>query len=129
MSRIWDALKGAQQEKARKSWPGPSGVAKKDSFDRRKSERRTIHISLFLYGSDTNKQPFHEETYILEANEAGCSLALESGVIRGQRLFLTNMHNQEEEECRVVYIGKPFRGKTRIGVEFVRAAPKFWDGS
>jgi PilZ domain len=129
MSRIWSALKEAQQEKLRKSSRAPAGVAQKDSSDRRKSERRSIHVSLLLYGSDTDKQPFHEEAYTLEVNEDGCSLSLEAVVAQGQRLFLTNMQNQEEQECRVVHVGKRMRGKARIGVEFVRPAPKFWHGS
>lgn len=129
MSRIWDALKEAQQEKSHKSSRGPVGVAQQDGSERRKSKRRLVHVSLLLYGSDTDKQPFHEEAYALDVNEHGCSLAIEAVVTRGQRLFLTNMQNQEEQECRVVHVAKRFRGKTKIGVEFVRSGPKFWHGS
>jgi hypothetical protein len=126
LSRIWDALRQAEREKSvaddpvRKSAPSP------DPSDRRKKLRNTHSVPLLVYGSDADKQPFHEEADTIDAHENGCLITLESVVSRGQRLFLTNTCNQAEQECRVVHVGRRARGRAQIGVEFVRPAPHFW---
>jgi hypothetical protein len=140
MSRIWQALRQAEQERARATSPqdGPpieemerepvsdeSYPSAKDS-ERRKGLRHSHETTLLVYGSDAEKQPFHEQSESIDANENGCLLALTSSVSRGQRLFLTNMRNQAEQECKVVYVGRRTRGKVRVGVEFTHAAPHFW---
>ena len=51
---------------------------------------------------------------------------METTVVRGQRLFLTNMRNQAEQECRVVHVGRRLRGKARVGIEFISPTPEFW---
>jgi hypothetical protein len=81
---------------------------------------------LLIYGSNSDRQPFHEESETIDANENGCLLLLENIVARGQRLFLTNTRNQAEQECRVVYIAKRSAGKARVGVEFLKPSPQFW---
>jgi hypothetical protein len=130
LSRIWEALKQAERQRSRangrdaeSSRAGGRGVT--DS-DRRNDLRHPHQATLLVYGSDVDKQPFHEETETLDANEEGCLLALETVVVRGQRLFLTNMRTQAELECRVVHVGQRIKGRTRVGVAFSSPAPDFW---
>ncbi len=94
--------------------------------DRREKLRTPHNVPLLVYGSDIEKQPFHEEAITIDANEGGCLILLESSVSRGQRLFLTNTLNQAEQECRVVHVGRRSRGRARIGVAFAHPAPHFW---
>jgi hypothetical protein len=141
MSRIWQALKQAERERAQARGsrdapgieeadrePASEDDAKNSSreSDRRKGLRHSHETMLLVYGSDAEKQPFHEQSESIDANENGCLLSLESCVSRGQRLVLTNIRNQAEQECRVVYVGRRAHGKTRVGVEFLRPAPQFW---
>jgi hypothetical protein len=130
MSRIWDALKEAEQERARGTFRRFAGQPKKSggkgAAERRKAQRSTLEVPLLVYGSDADKQPFHEEAYTVDLTARGCLLILETNVVRGQRLFLTNMQNQAERECRVIHVGKRARGKARIGVEFLHSTPDFW---
>jgi hypothetical protein len=131
LSRIWQALKQAERDRLRSedSAPAPAGRradAAKDDTDRRGGLRHAHQVSLLVYGSDADKQPFHEEAETIDAHENGCSLAMETLVVNGQRLFLTNMRNQAEQECRVVHVGKRVRGKSRVGIEFVAPTPQFW---
>jgi PilZ domain len=126
VSRIWDALKEAEHERSRSSSRGGAPRSDRTTSERRKSKRSQRSVPLLVYGSDAEKQPFHEETETLEVNDQGCLLSIENEVVRGQRLFLTNMSNQAEHECRVVHVGKRVRGKAKIGVEFLRPAPGFW---
>ncbi len=94
--------------------------------DRREKLRPSHNVPLLIYGSDIEKQPFHEEAITIDANEGGCLILLESSVSRGQRLFLTNTLNQAEQECRVIHVGRRSRGRARIGVAFAHPAPHFW---
>jgi hypothetical protein len=138
VSRIWDALKEAEKEKARAKSQGRASRPLKDGAERRKSERWKQPVPVLVYGSDGEKQPFHEETETLDINEDGCAFPLETPVVRGQALFLTNTRNQAERECRVIHISKRARGKCRVGVNFLRPGtnpslpghvPDFWQDS
>jgi hypothetical protein len=140
MSRIWQALRQAERERRAlvpnerpdieemEREPVSDGEEPRVTrgSDRRKEQRFFHQTTVLVYGSDAEKQPFHEQSETIDANEAGCLLMLSSGVARGQRLFLTNMRNQAEQECRVVYVERKVQGKSRVGVEFVRPAPQFW---
>jgi len=44
----------------------------------------------------------------------------------GEMLVLTNPLTQEEQECRVVYLGEPLEKGQRVGIEFLTPAPRFW---
>jgi hypothetical protein len=130
LSRIWEALKLAERQRSRAEEPAPHsdrpGASTRDADDRRTGLRHTHIVSLLIYGSDADKQPFHEEAETIDAHEKGCSLSLETVVVRGQRLFLTNMRNQAEQECRVIHVGRRVRGRARVGIEFVKPTPEFW---
>jgi hypothetical protein len=139
VSRIWDALKEAEKDKARANPRArAAGSPVKDAADRRKSTRWKQPVPVLVYGSDEDKQPFHEETETLDINEDGCAFPLATTVVRGQALFLANARNQAERECRVVHIGKRNKGKCRVGVNFLRPgtnpalpghSPDFWANS
>ena len=128
MSRIWNALKQAEEERAR-SPRGRVHTAERvpDSIDENSDVLRSKReFSLLVYGAGADKQPFHEEAQAREADEAGCSILLETPVVQGQRLYLVNANNQDEEECRVIRVGKLVHGKRQVEVEFLRSAPRFW---
>ena len=126
MSRVWDALKQAEKQRAQSRSSQAAGSLPADSVNRRRTKRSTPPVPLFVYGSDADKHPFHEEIEALNANEGGCLILLETPVVRGQRLFLVNTANQDERECRIVRLGEMLGGKRQVAVEFLRPAPEFW---
>jgi hypothetical protein len=126
MSRITDSLKEGEPECVGSH---PEEHSKKDSINRRDTKRAKHQVPLLVSGSDADKQPFRERTDTLDANDGGCLLPLAISVVRGQRLLLVNMRNQDERECRVIRLRKRARGKTEVGVEFLCPAPEFWDES
>jgi hypothetical protein len=171
VSRIWDALKQAENErsraKGRKPTPGrldehpsenahrisdeganessqdcPQEHPNSDGADRRRSKRWDQPVPVLLYGSDSEKQPFHEETETIDINDDGCSFTIATAVAKGKRLFLVNMLNDSERECRVIQAtmqtsvqapvqksiqaSQPARGKALVAVEFSSPAPDFW---
>jgi hypothetical protein len=128
VSRIWNALKDAEESRARSARPQPAHPkpAPGPSIEHRKTRRSKHQTCLLVYGSDSAKRPFHEETETIDANAQGCLISLETPVVRGQRLYLVNSSNQDGQESRVVRVGKPVNGRREVAVEFLRAAPEFW---
>jgi hypothetical protein len=146
MSRIYEALRRAQQERSRARQAERAGEASAQEQpsageapenERRRSARLALRIPLFVYGHSVARQPFHEETQSLRVNENGGLLTLATQVRRGQKLLLTNKATQSELECRVVWVGlapsqPPARegrrppARLEVGVEFLRPASHFW---
>lgn len=148
VSRIWDAIKEAERQRAggaahNRSEPSENSgrrrldedheraierFLEKNRAERRSSRRRVHRVALLVYGSDSDRQPFHEEAYTLEVNDSGCLLSLENVVMTGQRLFLINARSMERE-CRVIRVGRRVRGKARAAIEFMSPTPRFWNAS
>lgn len=126
MSRVWEELRYAERHRADADASLSKIGNSAHGRDRREKIRHPHDVPLLIYGSDIEKQPFHEEAVTIDVNENGCLFVLESVVSRGQRLFLTNTINQAEQECRVVHVGRRLRGRARIGVAFSHPAPHFW---
>jgi hypothetical protein len=59
-------------------------------------------------------------------NAHGGLLMMKHEVDNGEMLILTNPLTQEEQECRVVYLGDVAEKGQRVGVEFLTPAPRFW---
>jgi len=126
LSRLWEAIKQAERQRSASNNSGENQGTTFNVWERRGRTRQAHQVALLVYGSDAEKQPFHEEATTIDVNERGCLIAVESVVSRGQRLFLTNTVNQAEQECRVVHVARRSHGKVRIGVEFTRPSPRFW---
>jgi hypothetical protein len=143
VSRIWNALKQAENERSRSKGRKQAGHSpaisvpedsapvvpahpNSDGADRRRSERWGQPVPVLVYGSDSERQPFHEETETADINDDGCSFVIGTTVAKGQRLFLVNMLNDAERECRVVQASRRAHGKAQIAVEFSAADADFW---
>ena len=92
----------------------------------RSSKRISVHVPVLVYGWSNLENSFHEETTTLLVNASGGLLSLDSKVALGDTIFMTNKVTQQEQECRVAYVGKDLRGKTQVGLAFTRQAPHFW---
>jgi PilZ domain len=126
VSRIWDELKQAEKQRPKSPGAHQGRDVDEEGVDNRKTKRSQPHVSLIVYGSDVEKRPFHEEADTLDINEEGCLMHLENPVVLGQRLFVVNLSNQDERECRVVRLGNTLGGKRQVAVQFLRPAPEFW---
>lgn len=126
LSRIWEALRLAERQRTGVEQPSSKNSVAFGNPERRGTIRDSHRVPLLVYGSDGDKQPFHEEVLTINVSENGCLIAIESSVSRGQRLFLTNTSNQAEQECQVIHVGRRSRGKLIIGVAFLHPAPNFW---
>jgi hypothetical protein len=66
MSRIYDAIKRAQSERA------ASEQSKENpEFERRRAARVVLRVPVYVYGHGLRQEPFHEETTSLVVNSQG----------------------------------------------------------
>ena len=121
MSRIYDAVKRAQSERAAKQ-----KADKNIEFERRRAERVPLNVPVFVYGRGERNEPFHEETNSLVVNAHGGLLILSSKVKFGQELWLTNPETRHEQACHVVHFVKKARKRSEVAIAFTEPAPAFW---
>ena len=126
MNRIFDALRQAQIRRAEKLSPKQPGAGAGKLPDRRRSPRWSFDIPVYVYGHGPNREPFHEEAHTLHVNANGALLLLSVPVQNGQRLLLTNGLTQQEQDCRVVFLGTRHSRTIETGVAFPETNPRFW---
>jgi hypothetical protein len=94
------------------------------------SQRRSLRIfhkmRLQAMGRSHEGRKFREicETQVVSAH--GGLLMLKHEVNNGEMLVLVHPETQEEQECRIVYLGESGSRGIRVGVEFLTPAPHFW---
>jgi hypothetical protein len=101
-----------------KSWIADPG--------RRRSMRVLLSVPIHVSGKSSEDKDFQEETRTLVVNAHGALISLAAKVVAGQSVTIANRATHSAMECRVVYLGNSQAGKTQMGVEFVKASPKFW---
>jgi hypothetical protein len=126
MSRIFEALKLAELGRAGKAQPKSPGADAVEAGDRRRSRRWSLDIPVYVYGYGQEKEPFHEEAHTLHVNANGALLLLSVPVREGQKLLLTNSLTQQEQDCRVVFIGTRRSRTVEAGIAFPLTNPDFW---
>jgi hypothetical protein len=79
-----------------------------------------------VYGHEPEKEPFHEEAHTLNVSANGGLLLLSVPVAKGQRLLLTNTLTDQEQDCRIVFLGTRRSRTIEAGVAFPKSNPDFW---
>ena len=92
----------------------------------RRSARAFHKMRVEAQGRTHDRKKFKEtcETVVVSAH--GGLLLLKHEVDSGEMLVLKNLLTQEEQECRIVYLGEPLEKGQRVGIEFLTPAPRFW---
>ena len=95
--------------------------------DRRRSKRFEVSLPVFVYGHQSDAEPFFEDTTVLQVSAHGGLLTLASNVRMGQELLLaTNGAQELHQPCLVARLGSSKGFRTEVAVRFVRPAPEFW---
>lgn len=97
-----------------------------ETENRRRSSRVFTRIPVKVRGTNTDGEKFRESCQTIVVNSHGGLLYLNQDVELGTQILLINPVSEEEQECRVVYLGDTSEKGTRIGVEFLSPAPHFW---
>lgn len=126
MSRIFEALKLAQSARQAKARPESAAQRLNEYSDRRRSPRWALDVAVYVYGHAAGKDPFHEEAHTLNVNANGALLLLSVPVEKGQQLLLTNQLTEQDQDCRVVYLGTRHSRTVETGVVFPRTNLDFW---
>jgi hypothetical protein len=95
--------------------------------NRRRSQRVMVSVPVTVSSEGGKKEAaFEEETQTLVVNAHGGMVALVAKVGKGQTLRLKNRVTNEDQLCKVVYIGPASGGKVQVGIDFTSSSPDFW---
>ncbi len=92
----------------------------------RRSQRVFHKVKLQAQGRSHDGRKFREICETLVVNAHGGLLMLRHEVNSSEMLVLVNPLTQEEQECRIVFLGESGERGQRVGVEFLTPAPHFW---
>jgi len=92
----------------------------------RHSSRLIISLPVRAQGTNVDGRKFRERCHTIVVNVQGGLLYLQETLGVGAEMVLVNPATEEEQECRVVYIGESSDKGTRIGIEFLSPSPHFW---
>ncbi len=92
----------------------------------RRSSRVFTRIPVRAQGKNHQGRNFKQNSQTIVINAHGGLLYLQEEVTIGSELVLVNPATEEEQDCRVVYIGDTSDKGTRVGVEFLSPSPHFW---
>jgi len=93
---------------------------------RRRSQRLLMQVAVQVSGRDAQGNPFHEDTETLTINAHGALILISARVTSGSVLQMTHKGTQEEQGCRVAFLGPVRAGRSEVGLEFSVPHPSFW---
>jgi len=102
------------------------GMSEVTSATPRRSGRVFHRVRVLAEGRAHDRKKFKETCETVVVNAHGGLLVMKHEVNNGEMLVLTNPATQEEQECRVVYLGDLADKGQRVGIEFLTPAPHFW---
>ena len=83
-------------------------------------------LPVLVYGRTKDEEPFREETNLHLLSLRGGLITLGTSVQPGQQLILMNVATEEDQRCRVAFVGEQHLGRNMIGIQFNWLAQKFW---
>jgi hypothetical protein len=81
---------------------------------------------VLVYGREGDEEPFQEETNVRRLNFRGGLITLATKVAPGQQLILINPASEDDQRCRVAFVGEQHLGRSMIGIQFTQPALDFW---
>jgi hypothetical protein len=94
--------------------------------EKRRSSRMFRRMSVQVHGLNPEGHKFRESCQTIVVNAQGGLIYLNETVELGGQLQIVNPVTDEEQECRVVYLGDLSDKGQRVGLEFLSPAPHFW---
>lgn len=94
--------------------------------NKRRSSRVLTRVAVRVSGKNIDGRKFHETCQTILVNAHGCLLYLNETVEMGSDLTIASPATEEEQECRIVYLGEYSKKGHRVGIEFLSPAPHFW---
>ena len=127
MSRIYEALKNAQEQRSKNGLSASDGLGVMEMPERRGGSRSELDIDLTVYGHATGELPFYEKAKVIRGNADGGLFLLGVPVLEGQDLLLINNRAFHQEQiCRVVDVTTRDIQTTEVEVVFPSPSREFW---
>lgn len=92
----------------------------------RRSKRLKVRVPVIVRTQTADKKPVSEKAEALVVNAHGGLILLATKVSTNDMILIANPKTEEELLCRVTCLGPSFMGKTEVGIEFIKPAPRFW---
>jgi hypothetical protein len=92
----------------------------------RRSSRVFKRVHVTAEGKNLLGRKYRESCQTIVINAHGALLYLKAELAIGAMVVLSNPFTQEDQECRVVFVGDDVEKGQRVGVEFLSPAPHFW---
>jgi hypothetical protein len=86
---------------------------------------RPQDLPVLVYGRRKDEEPFQEETNFRVLNLRAGLITLATKVEPGQHLILINVATEEDQRCRVAFVGELHLGRSMIGLHFSQLAQEF----
>jgi hypothetical protein len=126
MSKIFDALKRAESERAKHQDTRAAGTGIAERLDRRRTARVKVQVPLFVYGHTLKGGPFYEEARTIAINAQGGLISMRNVVRPGQRLVVVNKEDEQTQECVVLSVRARPGHRLDVAFEFPTPMPHFW---
>lgn len=92
----------------------------------RRSSRVFRRIPVRAQGTGADGRKFRENSQTIVVSAHGGLIYLQESLEMGAQMVLSNPVTEEEQECRIVYLGDLSDKGQRVGLEFLSPAPHFW---
>ena len=92
----------------------------------RRSQRLLLRVPVVAQRQSKGAALAPETTETLAVNAHGALILLAPPAEEGEQLSVKNIKTDEEQICRVVYLGQIEGGRLQVGIEFKTPAPQFW---
>jgi len=97
-----------------------------ESDNKRRSSRVFVRIPVRAAGKNSEGRNFREAGETIVVNAHGGLLYLNQPLEMDAMITITNPATQEDQECRVVFLGDLSKKGQRVGIEFLSPSPRFW---
>src|ERR1700687_3297814 len=92
----------------------------------RRSTRVFMRVRVVVAGKNSDGRRFRDACETAVINAHGGLIRMDQPLSMDSILVVTNPFTQEEQECRIVFLGDATDKGQRVGVEFLTPAPLFW---
>jgi len=94
--------------------------------ERRRTPRVAVFADLIIQGYDEDNEKFRIHTRSHSVSGHGGMTILDTPVVLGQTLLVTNESSGQKTECRVVSVRPIGDGKHIVAFEFIAPNANFW---
>jgi hypothetical protein len=101
-------------------------MASVDYARERRSSRAFLRVKLVAAGKNQRGRRFRQACETIVVSAHGGLLCITQELEMGDVLNVTSPFTQEEQECRIVFLGDESDRGWRVGIEFLTPAPRFW---